>query len=253
MSFLPGLVVQRQLKRRGSKFVECYGTRRPARYRRGWDAVRSVWSETAHFEKPAFKVYRFKKGAWPELILGAVMGGARIAEPRKIRRAGDYSPGAAGFPRPNGHGAPGSMHLPEEAWNGAEANGHYDEDAAFGRYQQRHAEPELEANGAEHHPPANGHESHGQANGFESHDAQEPADRYGMPSPALVADEPLYVHAPARSAAGSPMLGSLRRAWARLLPGRQDRRHGVRVPRGPEPGIEPERIANRFARSRNGA
>ena len=128
------------------------------------------------------------------------------------------------------------MQLPEEAWNGAETNSHYDEDAAFGRYQRRHAEPDLQANGAEHDPPVNGHELH------------------GTPSPELVAEEPLYAHAPpARAAAGSPMLGSLRRAWARLLPDRQNRRHEPRVPRRPEPGIEPERIANRFARFRNGA
>jgi hypothetical protein len=61
------------------------------------------------------------------------------------------------------------------------------------------------------------------------------------------------MHAPARSAAGSPVLGSLRRAWARLLPGGQDPRREVHVPRSPEPGVEPERIAGRFARSRNGA
>jgi hypothetical protein len=253
MSFLPGLLVQRQLKRRGSKFVECYGNRRPARFKRGWEAVRSVWSETAHFDKPAFKVYRFKKGAWPELILGAVMGGARIVEPRNVRHPGDYSSGATGFVRPNGHGGPASMQLPEDAWNGVEANGHYDEDAAFGRYRRRHAEPELQADGAEHDPAVNGQELNGRANGFVSHDAQEPADRHGIPSPELVAEEPLYAHAPARAAAGSPVLGSLRRAWARLLPGRQNRRHEVRAPRRPEPGIEPERIANRFARSRNGA
>ena len=54
-------------------------------------------------------------------------------------------------------------------------------------------------------------------------------------------------------AGSSPMLGSLRRAWARLLPDRQNRRHEGRAPRRPDPGIEPERIANRFARSRNGA
>jgi hypothetical protein len=112
----------------------------------------------------------------------------------------------------------------------------------------------LAANGAEHDPPVNGQELHDRANGFVWHDAQEPADRHGTPSPELVAEEPLYAHAPpARAAAGSPMLGSLRRAWARLLPGRQNRRHEPRVPRRPEPGIEPERIANRFARFRNGA
>jgi hypothetical protein len=128
------------------------------------------------------------------------------------------------------------MQLPEEAWNGAEANGHYDEDAAFGRYQRRHTEAELEANGAGHYPPVNGQELH------------------GTPSPELVAEEPLYAHVPARTPPGSsPMLGSLRRAWARLLPDRQNRRHEGRAPRRPDPGIELERIANRFARSRNGA
>jgi hypothetical protein len=66
-------------------------------------------------------------------------------------------------------------------------------------------------------------------------------------------DEPLYVQAPARAAAGSTVPGSFRRAWARLLPGGQARRHEVDVPHSPEPGLEPERIASRFARSRNGA
>ena len=37
ISFLPSLVALRELKRRGSKFVACYGRRRPARYQRGWD------------------------------------------------------------------------------------------------------------------------------------------------------------------------------------------------------------------------
>ena len=253
MSFLPALVVQRQLKRRGSKFVECYGNRRPARFKRGWEAVRSVWSETAHFEKPAFKVYRFKKGAWPELILGAVMGGARIVEPAKARRAGDYSSGAASYVRPNGHGAPIPVHAPDDAWNGAGLNGRNGEDEAFGHYRQRYAEPEMEANGAEHDPTTNGHAHDGLANGSALDDAQEAADPNGTPSPQLFADEPLYTHAPARSAAGSPKLGSFRRAWSRLLPGRQDSAHAAHVPPSPELVIEPERIANRFARSRDGA
>jgi hypothetical protein len=86
-----------------------------------------------------------------------------------------------------------------------------------------------------------------------SHDAHEPAEPNGAPSPQLVADEPLYVHAPARAAAGSPMLGSFRRAWSRLLPGRRDSGREAHVPPSAETGIESERIANRFARSRNGA
>jgi hypothetical protein len=78
-AFGNGFVV-RQLKQRGSKFVQCYGSIRPPRYRRGWQAVRSVWAETPEAQAPAFKVYRFKKGAWPELILQAVMRAARDSE-----------------------------------------------------------------------------------------------------------------------------------------------------------------------------
>src|SRR5262245_15798500 len=75
--------VVRQLRRRGSKFVQCYGSVRPPRYRRGWQAVRSMWAETSETPGPAFKVYRFRKGAWPEMILQAVMRAARDNEAEK--------------------------------------------------------------------------------------------------------------------------------------------------------------------------
>jgi hypothetical protein len=65
--------VVRQLKQRNSKFVRCYGRSRPPRYQSGWQTLKSVWAETPDIEKPAFKVYRFRKGAWPEMILQAVM------------------------------------------------------------------------------------------------------------------------------------------------------------------------------------
>jgi hypothetical protein len=78
-AFGTGFVV-RQLKQRGSKFVQCYGSIRPPRYRRSWQALRSVWAETPETPAPVFKVYRFKKGAWPELILQAVMRAARDSE-----------------------------------------------------------------------------------------------------------------------------------------------------------------------------
>jgi hypothetical protein len=81
-AFGTGFVV-RQLKQRGSKFVQCYGSLRPPRYRRSWQALRSVWAETPETPSPAFKVYRFKKGAWPELILQAVMRAARDSEADK--------------------------------------------------------------------------------------------------------------------------------------------------------------------------
>jgi hypothetical protein len=73
--------VVRQLKRRRSKFVRCYGTnRRPPRYVRGWQAVKSLWAETPEVERPAFHVYRFKRGAWPEMILQAVMRAGRESD-----------------------------------------------------------------------------------------------------------------------------------------------------------------------------
>ncbi len=71
--FLPGALAYRQLRRRGSKFVESYAMA-PARLRR-------------RMEKPAFKVYRFRKGAWQEMILGAVMGAAHHAEAELRRMA----------------------------------------------------------------------------------------------------------------------------------------------------------------------
>jgi hypothetical protein len=77
--------VVRQLQRRGSKFVRCYGDIRPPRYVRGWQTVRSLWAATPFVEKPAFKIYRFKKGAWPEMILQAVMRAARDNEVGKER------------------------------------------------------------------------------------------------------------------------------------------------------------------------
>ena len=92
----------RQLRRRGSKFVQCYGSIRPPRYKRGWQALRSVWAETPETPVPAFKVYRFKKGAWPELILQAVMRAARDNEaekPASTGRCGSHLTGMIEHPR----------------------------------------------------------------------------------------------------------------------------------------------------------
>jgi hypothetical protein len=150
MSFLPGLMVERELKRRGSKFVECYGASRPARYRRGWDAVRSLWADTPRQEKPAFKVYRFKKGAWPEMILGAVMGAARHIETgRSVERMGDAA--AAEPVRRQGNGNANGLHAPE-GHNGNGAVYAPAEDPAFGRYRRRYVDPDVAvaANGHGH-------------------------------------------------------------------------------------------------------
>ncbi|MBO0742193.1 MAG: hypothetical protein J2P51_12290, partial [Hyphomicrobiaceae bacterium] len=151
MSVLPGLLVQRQLKRRGSKFVQSYGRRRPARYRRGWDAVRSLWSETPVEEKPTFKVYRFKRGAWPEMILGAVMGASRSLSPLGADAALSHTSGAGGSMWRNGHAE--ARLAPPGAWsasagNGAIHNGRHQEQDASDR--RREVGPELEFEGHEH-------------------------------------------------------------------------------------------------------
>lgn len=64
--------IQRKLARQGSKFASC----------------------------EAFRVYRFRDGAWPEIILGAVMGAAKRAE--EARAAGTSRSDAGGDPLLNG-------------------------------------------------------------------------------------------------------------------------------------------------------
>lgn len=81
----PSLVAQRKLRRQGSKFIECYSNRRMALFPRAWRALNSLFlSDHIEGEAPAFRIYAFKSGAWPELILGAVMGAAgRIEAERR--------------------------------------------------------------------------------------------------------------------------------------------------------------------------
>ncbi len=73
--FTPGLTAERKLRRQGSKFVECYP---PASLFDRFDSER---------ERPAFRIYAFKNGAWPEMILGAVMGAARRMESNDAQQA----------------------------------------------------------------------------------------------------------------------------------------------------------------------
>jgi hypothetical protein len=89
---LSSTFVIQQLKLRGSKFVRCYAGKRPPRYVRGWHFLKSMWAETPYGEEPAFKVYRFKRGAWPEMILQAVMRAARDCETAKLR-SGQHAAG----------------------------------------------------------------------------------------------------------------------------------------------------------------
>jgi len=90
--------------------VRCYGRSRPPRYQHGWQTLKSVWAETPDVEKPAFKVYRFRKGAWPEMILQAVMRAARDIEAGKDEQA--YEPIRLGS---DGRDAGAQLRLPMQS------------------------------------------------------------------------------------------------------------------------------------------
>jgi hypothetical protein len=252
MSFLPGLLVQRQLKRRASKFVECYGRQRPARYRRGWDAVRSVWSETPVEEKPAFKVYRFKRGAWPEMILGAVMGASRNLAPLSSGAARSHRAGAAGSLRHNGHA---EAHAPAAgAWSANAHNGaihqRHEEQEAVGHHRPTHLEPKPQTEGPERDRAVYGQQHEGHGSGVSEHSRGEPA--LGSAEGAQLSDhEP--GRAPASTDQASSLLGQLQHAWAQLVPGSPDPSHALEGPLPRESDLEPQRIASRFVRPHHGA
>jgi hypothetical protein len=159
VSFMPALLVQRQLKRRGSKFVECFGNVRTPQLKRAGRAVKGLWHESAETERPAFKVYRFRKGAWPEMILHAVMGAAHHLDIGHGRRTA--APIVTMPSRPNGQTRPD--HVPEgrhephfEAVNG-EVHDNAAQ-AAFGAYAWA-AQSELRTPGTGRmaHVNGNGH------------------------------------------------------------------------------------------------
>jgi hypothetical protein len=81
----PGLVATRKLRRQGSKFIECYRDNHIAPVPRAARALRSMFiADRSGDDRPAFRIYAFKNGAWPEMILGAVMGaGARVEAERR--------------------------------------------------------------------------------------------------------------------------------------------------------------------------
>jgi hypothetical protein len=82
----PGLVAQRKLRRQGSKFIECYRDQRRAPVPRAWRRLKALFVfDRGGEEAPAFRIYAFKSGAWPELILGAVMGAAGRIEAERRR------------------------------------------------------------------------------------------------------------------------------------------------------------------------
>ena len=134
VSFLPPLVALRQLKRRGSKFVECYGTSRPARYQRGWDAVRSVWSETDARRPAGVQDLSLQEGRLARDDPGRRDGRRAPCRHPRAGPPGDYSAGPAGSGRPNGRAVPTPAHLPG-------ADPAYAREPAFGRYQ-RYIDPD---------------------------------------------------------------------------------------------------------------
>jgi hypothetical protein len=159
ISFLPSLVALRELKRRGSKFVACYGRRRPPRYQRSWDWVRSTWAETEVGDRPAFKIYRFRKGAWPEMILGAVMGASRYIDLGAARVGDDYGHRPAARMGANGHAIPSPVPppIPAAGFNGEEPAPFRVDEPDFGHYRPRHDSYAPNGNGAAHLASANGH------------------------------------------------------------------------------------------------
>lgn len=96
----PLLVARRKLARQGSKFIECYRDQHIAPVPRAWRALKGLFvSDRGQTERPAFRIYAFKSGAWPEMILGAVMGAAgRIeAERRRQQQAPQSESTGTGF------------------------------------------------------------------------------------------------------------------------------------------------------------
>jgi len=84
--FTPSLVAHRKLRRQGSKFIECYRDNHIAPVPRAARALRSLFvADRFGNEGPAFRLYAFKRGAWPEMILGAVMGAAGRVEAQRRR------------------------------------------------------------------------------------------------------------------------------------------------------------------------
>lgn len=82
----PGLVAHRKLRRQGSKFIECYRDNYIAPVPRAARALKAMFvSDRSGDERPAFRLYAFKSGAWPEMILGAVMGAAGRVEAQRRR------------------------------------------------------------------------------------------------------------------------------------------------------------------------
>jgi hypothetical protein len=97
----PTLVARRKLSRQGSKFIECYRDRHVAPVPRALRALKGLFiSDRGQNEQPAFRIYAFKSGAWPEMILGAVMGAAGRIEAERRRQQQPAAPAEETLPAP---------------------------------------------------------------------------------------------------------------------------------------------------------
>jgi hypothetical protein len=97
----PTLVARRKLSRQGSKFIECYRDRHVAPVPRALRALKGLFiSDRGQNEQPAFRIYAFKSGAWPEMILGAVMGAAGRIEAERRRQQQSAAPAEEAPPAP---------------------------------------------------------------------------------------------------------------------------------------------------------
>lgn len=106
----PTLVARRKLRRQGSKFIECYREQQVAPVPRAWRSLKSLFvSDRWEHEQPAFRIYAFKGGAWPEMILGAVMGAASRVEAQRRHEQHTTAQREASTPAPraDGHELPG--------------------------------------------------------------------------------------------------------------------------------------------------
>ncbi|HEY7669691.1 MAG TPA: hypothetical protein VH852_03550 [Hyphomicrobium sp.] len=239
----PSLVAQRKLRRQGSKFIECYRDQQMAPVPRLWRGLKGLFvSDRAQEEGPAFRIYAFKSGAWPELILGAVMGAAgRIEADRRRQRQQEAAErdDTASDPPPKPRPPVSGLDLPglEEEPAAARTAGLRDffrhrpgDDAAKGRNETAPRRAEAAAPraspGSDFHQRFGSYASHAQAELTTYHDLDEdetagpgsasmtePANSNTAPGePSMIGEEPADIVVPfptARSIPGVPAMQAL--------------------------------------------
>lgn len=247
-SFIPALVVQRQLKRRGSKFVDCFGKQRTPHLQRARRALRGLVHETDHVERPAFNVYRFKKGAWPEMILQGVMGAARHSEPRRRRTPADDYSGPGGRAEAEMHEPPPPMPSSNGYYHAPKRDDARAQEAAFGPYARHMGAGSPQVDAATEPAPIDGEKVHAQTGANGHSGANGPS--------ALVITEDVRRQPTEGDRHGAQSLAgarsSLLDALVRMIPSRRPSDDAPEPPRtGPRDDIEIDKISGRFGRSRS--